>query len=94
VLASVTYNLGIFPPIHNYLMDMKALDVQKRTFAIMENGSWAPKAGDLIYEFLDKELKEITILDDRVSINSSYRDINVPEMDSLAQALVDSVKAE
>ncbi|MCL2201966.1 MAG: FprA family A-type flavoprotein, partial [Oscillospiraceae bacterium] len=50
VLASVTYNLGIYPLIHNYLMDMKALNLQKRTFAIMENGSWAPEAGDLIYE--------------------------------------------
>ena len=31
VFASVTYNLGIHPPMHNYLMDMKALNVQKKT---------------------------------------------------------------
>ena len=41
VLASVTYNLGIYPVMHNYLMDMKALNLQNRTFAIVENGSWA-----------------------------------------------------
>ncbi|MDR0469492.1 MAG: FprA family A-type flavoprotein [Peptococcaceae bacterium] len=94
VLASVTYNLGIYPLIHNYLMDMKALNLQKRTFAIMENGSWAPKAGDLIFEFLDKELKEITVLDDRVTLNSSFSVLNEPEMESLATALVESVNAE
>lgn len=38
VLASVTYNLGIYPVMHNYLMDMKALNLQNRTFAIVENG--------------------------------------------------------
>ena len=94
VLASVTYNLGIYPLIHNYLMDMKALDLQKRTFAVMENGSWAPKSGDLIYEFLDNELKEMTILDDRVTLNSSFSELNEPEMESLADALVESLKAE
>ena len=39
VFASVTYNLGIFPPMHNFLMDMKALNLQKRVCAIVENGS-------------------------------------------------------
>ena len=94
VLASVTYNLGIYPLIHNYLMDMKALDLQKRTFAIMENGSWAPKAGDLIYEFLDKELKEITILDERVTLTSSRSELNEPEMENIVNALVESINAE
>lgn len=42
VLASVTYNLNIFPPMHDYLVDMKALNLQKRTVALLENGSWAP----------------------------------------------------
>jgi len=94
VLASVTYNLGIYPLIHNYLMDMKALDLQKRTFAIMENGSWAPKSGDLIYEFLDNELKEITILDERVTLTSSRSELNDSEMENLASALVESINAD
>ncbi|MDR1574289.1 MAG: FAD-binding protein, partial [Clostridiales Family XIII bacterium] len=41
-LMSVTYNLGIYPLIHNYLMDMKALNLQQRTFAVVQNGTWAP----------------------------------------------------
>lgn len=41
VLASVTYNLKIYPPMLNYITDMKALNLQNRTFALIENGSWA-----------------------------------------------------
>ncbi|MDR0570965.1 MAG: FprA family A-type flavoprotein [Clostridiales Family XIII bacterium] len=94
VLASVTYNLGIYPLIHNYLMDMKALNLQKRTFAIIENGSWAPKAGDLIQEFLDNELKEITVLNDRITLNSSFGELNEPELESLANSLIESLSQE
>ena len=62
VLASVTYNLGIYPVMHNYLMDMKALNLQNRTIAIIENGSWACKSGDLMQKFVDDELKNMTVL--------------------------------
>ena len=39
VLASPTYNGGIYPPMENLLTDMKALAVQKRTVAVMDNGT-------------------------------------------------------
>jgi flavorubredoxin len=94
VIASVTYNLGIFPPIHNYLIDMKALNLQKRTFAVVENGSWAPKAGDLIEEFLNEELKEMTVLSSRVTVNSSLNESSGRELYELAEALIESVNEE
>ncbi|GHT00197.1 FprA family A-type flavoprotein [Synergistales bacterium] len=92
VLASVTYNLGIYPLIHNYLMDMKALNLQQRTFAVIENGTWAPKAGGLIREFLDKELKQITVLGDELTINSSMTEEKDVELDSMADSIVESLK--
>jgi flavorubredoxin len=92
VLASVTYNLGIFPPIHNYLMDMKALNLQKRTFAIVENGSWACKSGTLIREFLDNEMKEMTVLNETLSLNSALSEDKLPDVDTLADAIIASMK--
>ena len=71
VLASVTYNLGIYPVMHNYLMDMKALNLQNRTFALIENGSWACKSGDLMQKFINEELKNMTVLNERLSLASS-----------------------
>jgi flavorubredoxin len=94
VLMSVTYNLGIYPLIHNYLMDMKALNLQQRTFAVIQNGTWAPKSGDLIREFLDKELKQITVLGDELTITSSMTPENGIEMDSMVDSIVDSMKTE
>ena len=91
VLASVTYNLGIYPVMHNYLMDMKALNVQNRTFAILENGTWAPKSGDLMEEFLDNEMKYIDVLSGRVTVTSALNDDKEAELDDLADAIAESV---
>lgn len=93
VLASVTYNLGIFPPMHNFLADMKALNLQNRTCAIIENGSWAIRSGTLMREELEK-LKNMTILDESVTLASSLREQNLADMDALADAIAASVKKE
>ena len=91
VLASVTYNLGIFPPMHNFLADMKALNLQKRACAIVENGSWAPRSGALMRKALE-DLKNMTILDDGVTMASSLQRQNLADVDALADALAASVK--
>lgn len=91
VLASVTYNLGIYPPMHNYLMDMKALNLQKRTFAIIENGSWACKSGTLMSEFLDK-MREMTVLEDKVTLVSSMNEGNLTDMDTIVEGVIESIK--
>jgi flavorubredoxin len=94
VLASVTYNLGIYPVMHNFLMDMKALNLQNRTFAIVENGSWACKSGDLMQKFIDEELKNMTVLNERLSLASALKPDKATELEALANALVDSLKGE
>jgi len=93
-LFSVTYNLGIFPPMLDYLEHLKALNMQKRAFAVIENGSWAPKSGDLIEEFLHTGLKEMTVLNGRVTVNSSVNESSDRELDELADAIIDSIAGE
>lgn len=90
VLASVTYNLGIYPLMHNYLMDMKALNLQNRTIALIENGSWATKSGKLMGEFLDG-MKGMNILDDKISLVSSMKEDNVVDMDALVEGVIESM---
>lgn len=90
VLASVTYNLGIYPLMHNYLMDMKALNMQDRTVAIMEGGSWAPKAGVLMEELLD-EMKQMTVLNEKVTVLSTLSESSAAEMEQMADAIVESL---
>ena len=91
VLASVTYNLGIYPVMHNFLMDMKALNMQKRNFAIIENGFWACKSGDLMEKFIQNELKNMEVLGSRLSLASSLLPGKAGELDALADAILESV---
>ncbi len=91
VLASVTYNLGIYPLMHNYLMDMKALNVQNRTFAILENGSWACESGRLMREFLEN-MRNMTVLDEKVTLTSSMTAEQIGEMDTLVDSIINSMK--
>lgn len=94
VLASVTYNLGIYPPMLNYLQHMKALNVQKRTVAIIENGSWACTSGKLMRTFLEDEMKEMNVLNEQLSLVSSLKEDNLPELDILADAILTSMKKQ
>ena len=77
--------------MHNYLMDMKALNVQKRTVAVVENGSWACKVGSLMVQALE-EMKDMNILNEKVTLTSSMTEDNHIEMDSLVNAILDSMK--
>ena len=92
VLASPTYNLGIYPVMHNFLMDMKALNLQNRTFALIENGSWACKSGDLMQKFVDEELRNTTVLNERLTLASTMGIDKAAELELLADALVESVQ--
>jgi len=91
VLASVTYNLNIFPPMHDYLVDMKALNLQKRTVALLENGSWAPQSGKLMRELLG-QMKDMNILDPEISINSSMKEEDGDSLAGLADSIIESMK--
>lgn len=91
VLASVTYNLGIYPVMLDFLEHMKALHVQKRTIAIIENGSWAVKSGDLMQDFIDKNLKDMTVLNERLTLASAMHADKAQELEQLAAALADTI---
>ena len=90
VVAAPTYNNEIYPAMYNYLHDMKALNVQKRTFAIMENGTWGPLSGKLMTEFL-QGLKEVTILEPKVTIRSALNETSMDQLETMAQCLKDSL---
>lgn len=91
VLASVTYNLGIYPVMLDFLEHMKGLHVQKRTIAIIENGSWAVKSGDLMQDFIDKNLKDMTVLNERLTLASAMHADKAQELEQLASALADTI---
>ncbi|MBR5579586.1 MAG: FprA family A-type flavoprotein, partial [Lachnospiraceae bacterium] len=58
------------------------------------NGSWASKAGDLMEQFVKEELKNMTILDERICIASSACEDKALELDAMADCIVASLKGE
>lgn len=92
VLASVTYNLGIFPVMLNFLEDMKALCLANRKISIIENGTWAIKSGTLMTDFVTNELKGMEIIGNKFTISSSMKADKEAELDALADALIESMK--
>ena len=96
VLASITYNMGIFTPMKNFLLDLEAHNLQNRTFALVQNGSWSPASGNLMKEILDR-LKDCTYAGDLVTIYSSPSNSDSAVLTALAEAVaasVSSVEAE
>lgn len=86
VFASSTYNNGIFTPMENLLMDLKAHNLQNRTVALVENGSWGPQAGKLMGELLSG-MKNMRMLEGTVTMKSSVKEAQREALESLADAL-------
>ena len=90
VIACPTYNGGIFPPIENLLAHMKALAVQNRTVAVMDNGTWAATAGKQIVKQLE-EMKNMTVLDQKLSVKSTLKADQEENLDAFAQQIIDAM---
>ena len=93
VFASTTYNNGIFVRMEELLHDLVAHNIQNRTVGLVQNGSWAPASGKLMRELL-ASCKNMTILDETVTLKSSLKESQQEEIDNFVSALAASVKAE
>ena len=91
VFASTTYNAGIFVNMENLLNDIVAHNLQNRTIALVENGTWAPTAGGLMREKLSA-LRNCTILNDTLTLHSSLKEDQMAQVDALVAAVVGSMK--
>ena len=90
VFASTTYNAGIFVNMEALLYDLVAHNIQNRTVALIENGSWAPTSGSLMRGLLSK-CKNMTILDETLTVKSSLKKEQLSDVDALADALESSI---
>ena len=90
ILAAPTYNNRIYPLMHSYLEDMKALSLQNRTIAVLGNGTWAPQSSKLISAKIG-EMKNMRLLDLAITIKSSVKDSHMEEIQSLARQIAAEV---
>lgn len=89
VLASPTYNGRIYPLMENYITDMKALNLQKRTIAVMDNGTWAVTAGKQIIKEVS-EMKDMKVIDKVFSVKSAVSAGQAEEFKEFAELIIKS----
>lgn len=90
VLATTTYCGGIFPKMREFISHLAERNFQKRTVALIDNGSWAPSAVKGMTAMLEP-LQDIKIIDEKVSIKIAVTDENVRQLELLAEKLSDSL---
>ena len=87
VVASSSYNMGIFPPMEHFLKHLKDRNFQRRTVGIIENGSWAPSSGRGMKEILS-QMKDLRIVEPMVTIKSRMNEENIKQMEKLADEIL------
>ena len=87
ILASSSYNMGLFPPMEQLLHHLESKNYQNRKVGIIENGTWAPSAGKCMKEILER-MKNISICENQVTIMSAMNDKNIDDMEKLAEEIL------
>ena len=88
ILASSSYNAGIFPPMEEFLNHLKGRNYQSRKIGIIENGSWAPSAGKGMKSILET-MKDISIIEPMITIKSTMKQGDVDKLEQLAKEIIE-----
>lgn len=87
VIASATYDGGLFPVMEDFLAHLKSKNYQKRKVALIENGSWAPVAAKKMADMLES-MKNIEICEKRVSIKSVMKEADKAAIGEIVDAML------
>lgn len=87
VIASATYDGGLFPVMEDFLAHLKSKNYQKRKVAVIENGSWAPVAAKKMTDMLES-MKDIEICEKKVTIKSVMKEADKAAIKELAEAMM------
>ena len=86
VLATPTYNGDVFPFTKTFIEHLTERNYQNRTVALMENGSWAPTTARVMRKMFEAS-KNLTILDETVTVKGSLDDASTAQLHALVDAL-------
>lgn len=87
VLAGASYDGGVFPCMEDFLNRLAHKNYKKRMIAIIENGTWAPSAARTMKAIIET-MKDITLCENTVTIKSTLKESDMPQLESLADELL------
>ena len=88
VLCAPTYDGGIMPIMEDFINHLRIKTYQNRKVGFVENGTWAPVAGKKMMEEMGT-MKNITIIEPLVTVESAVKAKTVENLKLLADALCD-----
>ena len=86
VLAAASYDAGVFPRMRDFLLLLQSKNYQNRKVGLIENGTWSPSAGRTMETIL-AEMKDIELVEPLVTIRSTMKQTDLPELEKLADAM-------
>lgn len=87
IVAAASYDGGVFPCMQDFLHHLQSKAYQNRKVGIVENGSWGPTAARTMKAILEP-MKNITIVDPVVTIKSTLKESDIPNLEALADAML------
>ena len=87
IVAAASYDSGVFPCMQDFLHHLQSKAYQNRKVGIVENGSWGPTAARTMKAILEP-MKNITIVDPVVTIKSTLKESDIPNLEALADAML------
>ena len=90
VMLSTTYNNAIFVSMENLIREIVNHNIQNKTFAIVENGSWAPVSGDLIKKELET-IKNTKFIENKLTVKSALKSAQTDEIKTFIKAIADDI---
>ena len=89
ILAASSYNMGVFPPMEQFLNQLRGKNYQNRKIGIIENGTWAPSAGKCMIDIINC-MKNITICEPKITIMSTLNEENTVKLEELANEMLNN----
>lgn len=87
IVAAASYDGDVFPCMQDFLHHLQSKAYQNRKVGIVENGSWGPTAARTMKAILEP-MKNITIVDPVVTIKSTLKESDIPNLEALADAML------
>lgn len=87
IFAASSYNMGVFPPMEQFLNNLKGKNYQNRKIGIIENGTWAPSAGKCMLDIINN-MKEIKMCKTMVTIKSRLNEDSSAKLEELAEEIL------
>lgn len=87
ILATTTYNTGVFPKMCEYIEHLKRRNYKNRKIGFIENGTWAPAAAKGMKSMLEG-LENLAFCETVATIKGTMKEADIAVLEKLAEEIL------